>query len=491
MKKNAVISILLLLISCFMLSQSHQSIDAKIILAKQLYNKSEKEKALKLAAEIITSSQKEKYSKGIAEGNLINAYHNYVNRNFSKSIEAIKIIEREDYFRENFDYQIPIYDMLCQMYTGSSLTEESMRTARKIVSLSEHSKPENRNYYKSLGYAHLSTIYFTLRPNQDSVYYYNIKTYNLLSRELKLDDNAAVLLSRAALILAGNLKDKKQDSSLFYSQKALEYLPKNFSKSFNSSYYKYVSMIYLINKKNEEAQKYNELYLESQKKVNNLEEMGIAYRLKSISSKTSNDSSAENALKKYTAISEKLKGIKQADMNHIIQHTIKDTIKSKETEIKKAQKKTNSLIVVVITMTVVLLTVIHIARMRFKRKNEEKKQILTEKESEISKLESKVNSAFEEVSILAQNNSPNFITRFQEVYPEFCEKLIKLDPEMQTSEIIFCAYLRLNFSTKEIANYTFVTPKTVQMRKYRLRKKLNIPSDHDINLWMKNIDNTH
>lgn len=106
----------------------------------------------------------------------------------------------------------------------------------------------------------------------------------------------------------------------------------------------------------------------------------------------------------------------------------------------------------------------------FKKKNSEEKNILHKKQSEIVSLESKINIAFEEVVSLAESNSPNFLTRFKEVYPDFVDKVIRIYPEIESSELTFCAYLKLNFSTKEIAGFIFVTPKTIQMRKYRLRK---------------------
>lgn len=89
---------------------------------------------------------------------------------------------------------------------------------------------------------------------------------------------------------------------------------------------------------------------------------------------------------------------------------------------------------------------------------------------------------------LAKENSPNFLTRFQDAFPVFCEKITTIYPDIQNSELLFCAYLRLNFSTKDIAKFTFVSPKSIQMRKYRLRKKLNIPSEKDIYMWIKSID---
>jgi tetratricopeptide (TPR) repeat protein len=112
--------------------------------------------------------------------------------------------------------------------------------------------------------------------------------------------------------------------------------------------------------------------------------------------------------------------------------------------------------------------------------------IIAEKEEKNLSLEQKINEAFDEVIRLAKENSTEFIKRFDEVYPTVIPTLLKIDPKLQTRELTFCGYLYLNFSTKEIAQYTFVTPRAVQLRKNRLRKKLNIPSDQDIYLWMKN-----
>ncbi|MCI3938611.1 hypothetical protein MQX03_15535 [Chryseobacterium aahli] len=119
-----------------------------------------------------------------------------------------------------------------------------------------------------------------------------------------------------------------------------------------------------------------------------------------------------------------------------------------------------------------------------KSNNSNKKDLFSEKQDDIDRLENEIDSSFEAIVSLAKANSPNFLARFQDVYPHFCNKITEIYPEINNTELIFCAYLRLNFSSKEIANYTFVTPKTIQMKKYRLRKKLSIPSDQDINIWM-------
>ena len=93
------------------------------------------------------------------------------------------------------------------------------------------------------------------------------------------------------------------------------------------------------------------------------------------------------------------------------------------------------------------------------------------------------NLADEEIIKMAKENSPRLLNKFKTTYPEFSEKLSAIYPTFQNSELVFCVYLKLNLSTKEIATYTFVTPKAIQNRKNRIRKKLNISSSVDIYKW--------
>lgn len=86
----------------------------------------------------------------------------------------------------------------------------------------------------------------------------------------------------------------------------------------------------------------------------------------------------------------------------------------------------------------------------------------------------------EEVLELGKKNDPEFLNRFKEVYPEFIDQLLTINSNLETSELIFCAMLKLHFTSKEIASYTLVQHRSVQQKKYRIRKKLNIPGETDI-----------
>lgn len=84
---------------------------------------------------------------------------------------------------------------------------------------------------------------------------------------------------------------------------------------------------------------------------------------------------------------------------------------------------------------------------------------------------------------LVKENSPAFITYFDEIYPDFSRELLKINPKLTSSEIEFCAILKLGIPTKDIAKYKFIAPKTVQNKKYLIRKKLNIPKEVDTYQW--------
>ncbi|WP_185289602.1 hypothetical protein [Chryseobacterium lactis] len=93
----------------------------------------------------------------------------------------------------------------------------------------------------------------------------------------------------------------------------------------------------------------------------------------------------------------------------------------------------------------------------------------------------------DEVIELAKNNDSSFLLKFRSLYPDFINELLKINPDLENSELAFCAMLKLRFSSKEIANYTFVQHKSVQQKKYRIRKRLNIPAETDIYDFFENV----
>ncbi len=69
----------------------------------------------------------------------------------------------------------------------------------------------------------------------------------------------------------------------------------------------------------------------------------------------------------------------------------------------------------------------------------------------------------------------NFSKHFDKVHSDFTVTLKKLHPNLTGNEVKLCAYLRMNLSTKEIAQLSNISTRGAEISRYRLRKKLGIP----------------
>ena len=71
----------------------------------------------------------------------------------------------------------------------------------------------------------------------------------------------------------------------------------------------------------------------------------------------------------------------------------------------------------------------------------------------------------------------DFYRLFNEVHISFINNLKNHEPYLTKREIRFCALLKLNFSTNEIATLFGISPNSVKVSRYRLRQKLKLDSD--------------
>jgi DNA-binding CsgD family transcriptional regulator len=63
---------------------------------------------------------------------------------------------------------------------------------------------------------------------------------------------------------------------------------------------------------------------------------------------------------------------------------------------------------------------------------------------------------------------------FNNADKNFLKKIKQTHPELTPNDLRFCAYLRLNLSSKEIAPLLNISVRSVEIKRYRLRKKLNL-----------------
>ncbi len=73
-----------------------------------------------------------------------------------------------------------------------------------------------------------------------------------------------------------------------------------------------------------------------------------------------------------------------------------------------------------------------------------------------------------------------FELRFKEVHSDFYQSLNEAYPDLTPNEKKLCAFLKLNMSTKEISAITHQSVKSINMARFRLRKKMNMEQDENL-----------
>ena len=120
----------------------------------------------------------------------------------------------------------------------------------------------------------------------------------------------------------------------------------------------------------------------------------------------------------------------------------------------------------------------------------QKNELIRYLEKNISKLDS-LNTQYRQKKIaemlkkISQNNTSDmdwelFKAQFENLYPGFYQTIEEKHPNLTQNELKLCTFLKLNLSSKEIAGLIKISPKSVEVARVRLRKKLNL--SHNITL---------
>jgi hypothetical protein len=95
------------------------------------------------------------------------------------------------------------------------------------------------------------------------------------------------------------------------------------------------------------------------------------------------------------------------------------------------------------------------------------------------------------INQLKKNSDSNaweeFEMRFVEVHEEFYEALNSAYPGLTPNEKRLCAFLRMNMTTKEISALTHQSVKSINMARFRLRKKMNMEQDENLISFLENL----
>lgn len=128
----------------------------------------------------------------------------------------------------------------------------------------------------------------------------------------------------------------------------------------------------------------------------------------------------------------------------------------------------------------------------------EQRLFFEELEGELKKIEKikEIDKVYEEIKRIRStidsrknfsNEMSGFYSEVEVLHKNFLSNLMERFPDLTEQEKRLATLLRLGFSTKEIAGLVNITPKSVEVNRYRLRKSLNMKRGENLVQFIKHI----
>ncbi len=449
-------------------------VDSLLELSCYSYAEMDIHHSLKQAMKAVSLSEDINYSKGKAWGNLHIAQALWRSTEYEKTIKHLQLAEQEPYLSNDLILISEICRLKGLTYGSLKLHDLSLIEFHKgLKHISEIETTVDREYLASLAYNNLASSYLSQNIADSALYYLNLNKQLLdYSTDKRLFKSRISLYAQLGKVYAGQ---EEYDLATSYFSQALE--------TAEASKYPCTLWIYLQwgNMKRNQGQ-LNSAIVKYKEGLNNLKQINlqselidIYIALRNIYLQKGYSDSAFVYHQKVEAIEPDLTEANIKAVNMAIR-TLLDNKKSRQaTQLKKMRS-----IAFVILGAVIMLSIG--LRIRWRKRYEK----LSEKEEELKEtLEEKIDSTLDEIIELAKQNDSSFLPRFMELFPRFTQQIYLRHPNLTRSSFLFCAYIFLHFSSKEIAEFLFIEHKSVQTRKNRLRKQLGLPQNTDLYQYMR------
>lgn len=478
---------------CFVFSQnSHPEIDNLLQISDKAFDNYESQISVDNAKLAL------KKSELIGNSELIATSHYYIARALedlgqqNESLKHLQSAEKEDYTKNNLLFGVKLNEVKGMNYMTLYMYPQAMEEFHKaLVRLKRMSDNSEREIISS---RILGNLYVVHRDagNLDSAYYYMRKENNSLKRIDESKIYSSLILSYLDYGLYYLEQKKDTDSAQYFIEKS-HALQVKYNDPYKQDVLRAFGDLYFEKKDYQKSLDYytKSLNIMKQLQISDASYIYVYKRLANVYRALGDREKEKYYLDSFFRLSDSLLISKEEAVGSVVSKLLDEEKQKQETFRNRVY-----LILILISIGFVLKAYFMIRYYKkVKRRKEqnivESNKLLKIKEEENKGLQQQLNAAFEEIVQMAKENNPEFLIRFQEVYPDFCPKLIELYPNLLASELKFCALLFLNFSSKDIAEFTFVTVKAVQNRKNRFRKKFNIPSEEDLNVWMQRICNSN
>lgn len=122
-----------------------------------------------------------------------------------------------------------------------------------------------------------------------------------------------------------------------------------------------------------------------------------------------------------------------------------------------------------------------------KSKKLEELNLLLKEKTNIEKTDLLNIFALLENSLSSEEEWEKFKEKFQHLNPNFLNELLLKHPDLSKSEIRLLTLVRIGYSQKEIASFLSIAPDSVKKARTRVRKKMNLPEEIQLNEYLLNL----
>jgi len=91
-----------------------------------------------------------------------------------------------------------------------------------------------------------------------------------------------------------------------------------------------------------------------------------------------------------------------------------------------------------------------------------------------------------EFNLVQEDDWDNLKKHFNAVHSGFLEKLTRKHDTLSETEIRHCVFMKLHMQTKEIARILHIDPRSVQVSRYRIKKKIKLGENDDLKDYLQN-----
>lgn len=114
--------------------------------------------------------------------------------------------------------------------------------------------------------------------------------------------------------------------------------------------------------------------------------------------------------------------------------------------------------------------------------NDELNNINGKQQAELRKIKHSVS-----IAMSTEEDWEEFKLRFEKVHQSFFDQLTKQFPQLSANDLRLCSFIKLNLNSKQVASLLNIAPSSVDISKYRLKKKMRLNKEDNLIELIQNI----